>query len=415
MMRLFYEDYLIGTIVEDAGLSPQFYYDHSWLSLAGAFPLSSTMPLRMEPWDWPTLAPWLVNLLPEDNEAIRMIARILDIAQTDVLAMLARLGRDTSGAISFAERGGIGLDVRVIASEKDLERVINELPRKPFLAGDDGVSMSLAGVQTKLAVRVTREGNVTIPVNGTASSHILKPDSERLWGGVHNEALCLTLARLIGLDAPTVTTGKAGRRSYLLVERYDRVIDGAYMRRLHQEDFCQALGLPPSAKYQHNQMKGPKGSFSAMMDRLRAVGGAADVYRLWDMMVFNILCCNTDAHLKNYSILIQADQVVLAPIYDVMCAKIWDGITENLALDVADKRRGDHIAGRHWKSEAVKCGLSDRTALNRVSYLTQAMHAQLEQARDLVEAMPAGGHPMLNEVVKAIRARCARIDSLIDQ
>ncbi|MFK4822797.1 type II toxin-antitoxin system HipA family toxin [Ochrobactrum quorumnocens] len=408
-MQLYYENYLVGEIIEQNDIPPRFLYQDSWLNLEGAFPLSTTMPLRAEPWDWSHLAPWLINLLPEDHEAIRMIARILDVPHTDILALLGRLGRDTSGAISFAERGSTELEAREIESEEALERIINELPRKPFLAGEDGVSMSLAGVQTKLAVRITDAGSIAVPLNGTASSHILKPNSERLWGGVHNEALCLTLAGLVGLNAPAVTTGKAGKRHYLLVERYDRLATSGHLRRLHQEDFCQALGLPPSAKYQHNQSNGPKGSFAKIVDRLRAVGGGADVYQLWDAMVFNVLCCNTDAHLKNYSLLIEGDRVKLAPIYDVMCAKVWDGITENLALDVADKRRGDYLAGRHWKREAEKCGLSQRSALQRVVRLASTVVDQLKTAVERVEAMPAGGHVMLAEIRNEVTARCSRI------
>lgn len=414
-MQLFYERYPIGAIIPGDNAAPLFRYDPAWLAQEGAFPLSTTMPLRPEPWEWPALAPWLINLLPEDNDAIRMMARILDVPHTDVLALLERVGRDTSGAISFAERGATGCDVREVETEDALERIIDELPRKPFLAGEDGVSMSLAGVQSKLAVRVLEGGRIAIPLNGTASSHILKPGSDRLWGGVHNEALCLTLARLVGLRAPDVSTGKAGRRLYLLVGRYDRLRQGQALRRLHQEDFCQALGLPPSAKYQHNQTRGPKGSFAAMMDRLRAIGGAGDVLRLWDAMVFKILCCNTDAHLKNYSILVRGDGVELAPIYDVMCAKVWPGITENLALDVDDKRRGDYIEGRHWAREAEKCGIGRRVALNHVKVLAEAAQERIADARVAVAAMPAGGHPMLDEIERAIRARCGSVLSTLDR
>lgn len=414
-MQLFYERYLVGDILDSEGDRPHFRYAGEWLSQPGAFPLSTTMPLRERPWDWTVLAPWLVNLLPEDTDALRMMARILDVPHTDVMALLGRVGRDTAGAISFAERGQTGCDVREIGSGQDLERIIDELPRKPFLAGDDGVSMSLAGVQSKLAVRVVEDGRLAIPVNGTPSSHILKPDSDRLPGSVQNEALCLTLAQLVGLRAPAVTTGRAGKRSYLLVERYDRMVQGDNLRRLHQEDFCQALGLPPSAKYQHNQAKGPKGSFAMMMDRLRSVGGGMDVFRLWDAMVFNVLCCNTDAHLKNYSILLRGDGVELAPVYDVMCAKVWAGITENLALDVADKRRGDYIEGHHWAREAEKCGLAPRAALGRVESLARAALARASDAKAAVEAMPAGGHALLDEFERAIVARCETVLSALDR
>lgn len=408
-MQLFYERHLAGSIIEGEGRAPVFCYNPDWLAQPWAFPLSVSMPLRAEPYGWPVLGPWLLNLLPEDADAVRMMARILDVPHTDVLALLERAGRDTSGAFSFAGRGLTTCEVRETGSGSDLERIISELPRKPFLAGEDGVSMSLAGVQTKLSVRVLEDGRLAIPLNGTASSHILKPDSSRLWGNVQNEAFCLTLAHLAGLEASEVTTGRAGERTYLLVRRYDRLAQGEHLRRLHQEDFCQALGLPPSAKYQHSQAPGPKGSFAVMMDRLRAAGGGGDVLRLWDAMVFNVLACNTDAHMKNYSLMIGPDAVALAPLYDVLCAQVWDGITENLALDVADKRRGNQIAGRHWQREAERCGLAPRAAVERVRSLAGTVMEQLDAARQAVCAMPAGDHPLMDEVQAAILSRCRTV------
>lgn len=408
-MDLFYERYRVGEIRETGGAGPTFQYDQDWRGLDGAFPISTTLPLRREPFEWAAIAPWLLNLLPEDDDTLRLMARNVDVPHTDVLGLLGRVGRDTSGAVSFAERGSTETHVQPIERESDLERIIEELPRKPFLAGEDGVSMSLAGVQTKLTVRRMPDGGLAIPTDGSASSHILKPDSSRLFGSVHNEALCLALAGQSGLRASGVMTGRAGKRAYLLVERYDRMAESGHLRRLHQEDFCQALGLPPSAKYEHPKGRSRSASFAKMADRLRELGGAADLERLWDAMVFNVLCCNTDAHAKNYSILISADGVELAPLYDVMCAKAWDGITRNLALDVAGKRDGDHIEGRHWKREAEACGLRGDAALARVVALANTVLRVLPEARSQVEAMPAGGHPMLVRFQDAIHLRCERI------
>ena len=131
--------------------------------------------------------------------------------------------------------------------------MIEELPNKPFLVGEEGVSMSLAGVQSKIAVAVDDDGRICIPMNGSPSTHILKPDSPRLPGGVQNEAFCVTLAKRMRIPTPKVTTGRAGKRTYLLVKRYDRTDVGGRCRRLHQEDYCQALGTPPTAKYECNQ------------------------------------------------------------------------------------------------------------------------------------------------------------------
>ncbi|MEO1610366.1 MAG: HipA domain-containing protein, partial [Pseudomonadota bacterium] len=174
--------------------------------------------------------------------------------------ILTKIGRDTAGAFSIDRPGSPNTSGwKIIGQDADLERMINELPSKPFMIGEDGVSMSLAGVQSKMGVARNAEGQLCIPINGAPSTHILKPDSANLFGSVQNEAFCLTLAKLCGLAVPDVTTGIASDRTYLLIKRYDRLEQQGKWRRLHQEDFCQALGKLPSAKYENNQsgQRGP--------------------------------------------------------------------------------------------------------------------------------------------------------------
>ena len=166
---------------------------------------------------------------------------------------------------------------------------------------------------------------------------------------MQNEALCLVLAGRCGLNASRVTTGKVGERTYLLVTRYDRLEQAGRWRRLHQEDFCQALGKPPSAKYEANQsgIKGP--TLIDMFALTRNAMRAPDVLHLLDYVLFNVLVCNTDAHAKNYSLMISGRGFSLAPTYDVMCAAAWDGITRNLAQNIAGKNRGEHLERSHWE------------------------------------------------------------------
>ena len=150
-----------------------------------------------------------------------------------------------------------------------------------------------------------------------------------------------------------------------------------------------------------------------MMDRLRAVGGGTEVMHLWDMLVFNVLCCNTDAHMKNHSLLLSADGVQLAPLYDMMCAAVWASIIRNLALDVGGKRDGGYIEGRHWAREAEACGLAPRRARARVDQLASQVQAELTATADEVAAMPAGTHAVLDDVMEAIHARCRTIQNTL--
>jgi serine/threonine-protein kinase HipA len=338
------------------------------------------------------------------------VGRKLGAAPEDTIAILAEIGRDTAGALSIGKPGSADPGGWVpVPNDAALERIITELPSKPFLVGEDGVSMSLAGVQNKLGVAIDAKGRVCIPHDGAPSTHILKPDSESLFGGVQNEALCMTLARACGLNAASVTTGRAGKRSYLLVTRYDRVEQDGRWRRLHQEDFCQALGKPPSAKYEANQT-GIKGPTAADMFALtRNAMRAPDLIGLLDHVVFSVLACNTDAHAKNYSLMISGRGFSLAPLYDVMCAAAWDNITRNLAQKIAGKNRGEHLMRRHWEAFAVECGLSPSRLVRRVEELAGTVLREVKGAAAAVGAMPAGSHVLMPRFVAAVEQRARAI------
>jgi serine/threonine-protein kinase HipA len=401
---VYFEQRRVGTIEVDKS-GPTFLYDSAWVALRGAFPISLTMPLTPERIDSNVFLPWAANLLPE-SEQLRTLGQLLGMARSDVVGLLSAIGVDTAGALSVGQPGRTAsVQRRPVGSPEDLEKVIEELPTKPFLVGDEGVSMSLAGVQAKLAVAIDDAGHVCIPMNGSPSTHILKPDSPRLPGGVQNEAFCLALARRLNIPTPNFTTGRAGTRTYLLVQRYDRIAAGDRWRRLHQEDYCQALGKPPFAKYESNQtgVSGPK--LDEMFELTRQYLPPTEVVRLLDMVIFNVVACNTDAHAKNYSILIRGNGVSLAPIYDVMCGEVWDNVTKNLAQTIAGKKRGDCLKGSDWQRFARECWLNPRQVLDRVRTVAQLALAEARPAELEVAAMPAGEHAILSRTRKAVEHR----------
>ena len=406
-LSVYFEQRRVGTIDIDKN-GPGFTYDPSWMGLRGAFPISITMPLRSERIASDTFLPWAANLLPESVQ-LRTLGQLLGMARGDVIGLLSAIGGDTAGALSIGQPGRTAsLYWHPIEKPKDLERLIEELPSKPFLVGDEGVSMSLAGVQTKLAVAVDQTGCVCIPMNGSPSTHILKPDAPRLWGSVQNEAFCLTLARRMKIPTPSVTTGQAGKRTYLLVKRFDRTEVSGRWRRLHQEDYCQALGKPPSAKYEANQtgIRGP--ALEDIFELTRRHMPSIDIVHLLDMVVVNVLACNTDAHAKNYAIIIRGNGASIAPMYDLMCGEVWENVTKNLAQKIAGKSRGDHLNGRDWQQFARECGLNPRQVLDRVGTLAKSALAEAEAAASEVAAMPAGTHEVLDQTREAVERR-ARI------
>jgi serine/threonine-protein kinase HipA len=407
-LPVYFEQRLVGTIHVDRG-GPSFTYASGWVGLRGAFPISLTMPLKSERFTSETFLPWAANLLPE-SEQLRTLGQLLGMARSDVIGLLSAIGGDTAGALSFGQAGrAYSVQWRPVGRAEDLERLIEDLPNKPFLVGEEGVSMSLAGVQSKIAVAVDDDGRISIPMNGSPSTHILKPDSPRLPGSVQNEAFCLTLAKRMRIPTSKATTGRAGKRTYLLVKRYDRTDLGGRCRRLHQEDYCQALGKPPSAKYESNQtgIRGP--SLIDMFDVTRRHMPPTEIVRLLDMVIFNVLACNTDAHAKNCSIMLRGGRASLAPMYDVMCGEVWEHVTKNLAQKIAGMTRGDHLKRMHWQQFARECGLNPRQVIDRVGALAKSAIAEAKLAASEVAVMPAGNTAILDQTRQAVERRAHRI------
>ena len=403
-LRVYFEQRLVGTIDVDKN-GPGFTYDPDWVALRGAFPISIRMPLKPERIASDIFLPWAANLLPE-SEQLRTLGHLLGMSRGDVIGLLSAIGGDTAGALSIGQPGRTAtVQWRPVESPAELERLIEGLPNKPFLAGEEGVSMSLAGAQTKLAVALDEAGRISIPMNGSPSTHILKPDVPRLLSSVHNEAFCLTLARRIKLPTPNITTGRAGKRAYLLAQRYDRMYVSGRWRRLHQEDYCQALGRPPIAKYETNKtgIGGP--TLKEMFALTRQHMPPTEILRLLDMVIFNVLACNTDAHAKNYSVMIRGNGVSLAPAYDVMCGEVWENVTKKLVHKIGDSNRGAQLQAKHWQRFARECGLNPKQVLDRVGALARSVIAEVGAAEMEVAAMPAGGHPILSQTRQAILDR----------
>src|SRR3546814_2244494 len=201
-----------------------------------------------------------------------------------------------------------------------------------MLAGEGGARLSLAGAQSKLPV-VFVGGQIAVPLPGQPSTHLIKPEPDRFPGLAANEAFCLTLARAVGLDAVDAEWRLVNGRPYLLVTRYDRVAADGEVRRLHQEDFAQALGVPSNRKYAAEG--GPVFRDCFALLREAAARPALEVLKLVDAAIFNVIIGNADAHAKNFSLLRQKDgggPTVLAPLYDLVGTVVWPELSPRFAM-----------------------------------------------------------------------------------
>jgi serine/threonine-protein kinase HipA len=397
MLPVYFEDRLVGEIRE-AGAGLSFAYDSAWRAGPDNFAISLTMPFRSTEYAADIATPWFANLLPEDR-ILEQTARLLGRSQGDVYGLLEEIGAEAAGALSIGRAEPLDQAAYRALSDAELADIIDRLPARPLLAGDDEVTMSLAGAQTKLAVAVF-DGKIALPLHGAASTHILKPASDRLYATVENEFFCMRLAAGAGLDVAAAEARMTNGRSYLLVERYDRKpLAPGRVTRLHQEDFCQALGLYPTQKYQARRGPGLADLFRVIDAHARRA--ARDRLALLDLII--LACCigDTDRHGKNYSLLLSSGAVRLAPAYDLISALAYEGITRNLAMTIADKNRAEYLERRHWERFAVAVGLSPAATVRRVEALASELAELAGPLRDQLTAE----FPLDRDAVKLFGAK----------
>jgi serine/threonine-protein kinase HipA len=273
-----------------------------------------------------------------------------------------------------------------------------------MLAGRDGLRLSLAGAQDKLPV-VFDGQRIGLPRNGTPSTHILKPTIAAVEDSVINEAFCMTLARAMQLDTAQSQIGSIGERQFLLVERYDRKLAANGRRvRLHQEDFCQALGIVPELKYQNEGGPGLDQCFDLVRRVTRP--SAPQVLRLLDAVIFNALIGNHDAHAKNFSILYADKCAVLAPLYDVLSTAVYPSLTPKMAMQLGGKYKFSEVQARHWDRFAQAAGLSVAQTHKRILGLCQRLPVVARSLQTSANHEFAG-NSVVEHIVQLIEQRAA--------
>lgn len=425
-VAIYYEQFIVGHIeVQDDGRL-SFQYDNRWLATKASFPLSVTIPLKEHAYSDHVITPWLANLLPEEQQLLTL-SRALGLSSTDALAILKEIGGDTAGAISIGEPSDkTAWSYRPITDyyatqnpQEALSAHFKDLGRRPFLAGEDGVRLSLAGGQKKTALAVLdaagapklglpeKGDQLAIPMSGAPSTVIIKPDNPNLPCIVENEAYCLTLAGLIGMVVAEVGIIDVGSRTALAVARYDRTTrkDGS-LRRLHQEDFAQANGIFPSQKYEQGTVAGL--DLNQLLLTAQHLP-AQDALTLQDQVIFNILVANTDAHAKNYSMLL-SNWPTMAPLYDVSTVLHWDHVNQYHAQKLGGrKRKPADMAQRHWERIADAAGFSPRGVRLRVQELVDAIVVKRVEAVEVVCDQPGTERGMVEHVAELIEQNALRI------
>jgi serine/threonine-protein kinase HipA len=368
-------DATVGRLWLDQRKQFQFQYDPAWLERS-RIPLSLSLPLRSAPYLDDQSHSFFANLLPEERIRV-VIARNLGISPNNDFGLLERIGGDCAGAVSLSPDDGRRSQepsrYRQL-SDDELFAIIRELPQRPLLAGEKGIRLSLAGAQKKLPVFYDGE-RFSLGYGSCPSNHIIKPAIDNLDGSVENEAFCMALAREVGLEVPRSFIHEHEEDKIFVVDRYDRVATAQGTQRLHQEDFCQALGIPPEFKYESEG--GP--SLAACFDLVRRASAKSgrDVLSLLDWVVFNYLIGNSDAHGKNISLLLLPEGPVLAPFYDQPSTRIYAhyGLSQGLAMKIGGESDPAAVRKEHWERFAAEVGIKPRLVLSRVGDLAKRVEA----------------------------------------
>ena len=340
-----------GRLVQEDSGRLLFAYDPVYLKLKQPWPLSVSMPLGAGEFDDRIARPFFSGLLPEDLIRIK-IAQLLGVSEKNPFSLLEIVGGECAGAISLYSEGTAPHkenpeDIQIL-DEQHLDKIFEHLKRRPLFAGEKDVRLSLAGAQDKLAVRMIGD-KLALMRGGAPTTHILKTlitGREGIKNSVHNELFCMMLAARCGVSAPRAQLRHTRKEPYLLVERYDRKWQGKEVIRLHQEDFCQALSVPPENKYEREGGPGIPACLAVIQQH--CVQPLPDRIAFLNTVIFNYLIGNADAHGKNFSLLHEQGKPRLAPIYDLLSTAVYPDLASKMAMKIGGKYAPGDIHLRHW-------------------------------------------------------------------
>lgn len=403
-----------GELVDD-GAQLTFTYDREWID-AGLPPLSQSLPLDV------ALEPLVVQaffdgLLPEGGVR-RTLATTLSVSRGNTFSLLEEIGGDTAGAISIfppERRPAPGAGWVEWLDDRALAELVQELPRRPMHAGGDGrFRLSLAGAQDKLPV-VVKDGRVGLTDGVRPSTHILKLPLAGLPASVLNEALWASVGRHLDIASTTSFPHRVGDVEMLLVARYDRRTSDGHTTRLHQEDFCQALGVDSEHKYETEGGPGLADCFA--LARRASTVPAVSLLRLLDSWALSFIAGNHDAHGKNFSLLYHPDRTDLAPAYDILSSWVYDSVRpmdRKMAMKVGGENRPAYVRRRHLERMLASAGLGSAPARRRLRAIATRAPAAIDAAAAKLQET-YWADPFVDRIVALGHERARRLVEIIDE
>lgn len=416
------DDTVAGSLTQTRGGQTVFEYDPDYASNPDATPLSLSLPPSRLVHRGHTLDAWLRNLLPDNADVLARWGTQFKVSAASPFALLHHVGRDVAGAVQFVPAtdprvadGGINW----LTTKKVAER-IQHLKADPAAwtpLGEQG-QFSLAGAQSKLALR--KEGRRWgEPRGDEPTTHIIKPPMPNYDHQEVNEHLCLEMSRNLGLPTARSRVMHFGEHQVVVIERYDRVADDTgQLRRVHQEDLCQALGIDPSKKYQSQGGPGPVEVIDLLRRQLGPAGSADAINTFLRALALAWVIGGTDAHAKNYSLLLAGRQIVLAPLYDLNSVlpylvperrSVAPGRVSihsaRLAMTIGGNARLADITRRDWESLAAQARLTYEHVLERVTEVVDEAPQAIDKAVSQTKALTDEQQDFAERLAVAITQR----------
>jgi len=409
---VYWADKTVGRLTRSDDNRLSFQYDAAWLSADSTAPLSARLPLQDTPFTDSDCRCFFGNLLPE-SLARTQIAQRLGISDSNDFGLLKAIGGDCAGALSLwpdtpPENRSPSYDP--LATEQ-LDHWLDDMQVTPLISPNDELRISLAGAQQKIAVM--QEGDrLFLPRGSAASSHIFKPDIERFPGSAVNEAFCMTLAKKVGLTVPDVRIWRSQKHVALIVARYDRRLQDGHWQRLHQEDFCQALGIPYSQKYEGDGGPGFHQLFQLL--ETHSTQPILDKSVLLSASIFNACIGNMDAHAKNFSMLIEPGSYRLSPFYDLLSTRIYGSLSPKLAMKIGGQARPEWLTTERWNTFAKNAGVGSRAVFEKIKELSESIPAACASVRQTIEPSPIE-NTTLDKLIRYITSSCSVIRKRLDE
>jgi len=426
-LNVFFRAIPCGQLTEGPGGALEFHYLKSWIE-ENAFPISTRLPFGPGAFGHERVAPFVASFLPEGKSLRERLEKRIHVDAENDFGLLSVIGRECAGALSFWPEDEAPFEAGpkyIELAENEFDRWRELAPQSPLQFPGRDVRMSLAGAQSKAALFFDENDQPYLPRHGAPTTHILKP---RIPGSRPStafvELLTMRIARSV-MGAKRVPATDLWRNCYR-VRRFDRPRTNEGVMRLHQEDFCLALGRMPDEKY---ESASPRESLLApcfqLLDELGARGliksPALERGSLLDQVVLNVLLHNPDAHLKNYAFIYQEDGTLeVSPLYDCLCtyelgfeageAAAWDSSTgpaahtRALSMRIGSAEQIDQVGKGDWEAFANECGFTRAFVRRRVRLLADQVREVVRSAADAVLAeVPAAEQAAAGVVAGVLR------------